>query len=82
MDATKSGNEVGHHIAQNTFNKKIGISRDRGPAVLMSKTDHAKTRTFAGKGNKSMRDDTLLASVLDREWKKCMVRKKKFWTKV
>ncbi|WP_150275410.1 RHS repeat-associated core domain-containing protein [Paenibacillus tepidiphilus] len=60
VDATKGPDEVGHHIAQNAYNKTKGISRNEGPAVLMSKEDHAKTRTFAGKGKAAMREDTEL----------------------
>ncbi|PLR77518.1 hypothetical protein CU633_09975 [Bacillus sp. V3-13] len=46
VDAVKGPDQVAHHLAQNTYNKRIGISRDNGSAVLMSKQDHAKTRTF------------------------------------
>ncbi|MEK0317033.1 RHS repeat-associated core domain-containing protein [Cohnella sp. 56] len=60
VDATKGSDEVGHHIAQNAYNKTQGISRNDGPAVLMKKDDHAKTRTFAGKGKAAMREDTEL----------------------
>ncbi|MHC1731936.1 MAG: DNRLRE domain-containing protein [Bacteroidales bacterium] len=57
VDKIRKVDEVGHHMAQNAYNKKIGISRDDGPALLMSKADHAKTRTYAGKGKKTMRID-------------------------
>jgi hypothetical protein len=60
VDAAKGSDEVGHHIAQNAYNKTQGISRNEGPAVLMSKADHAKTRTFAGKGKAAMREDAEL----------------------
>ncbi|WP_042230003.1 hypothetical protein [Paenibacillus popilliae] len=60
VNASKGQNEVGHHIAQNAYNKRNGISRNDGPAVLMSKYDHSMTRTFAGKGKASMRADDAL----------------------
>ncbi|MFC4812428.1 RHS repeat domain-containing protein, partial [Paenibacillus sp. GCM10023250] len=57
VNATKGSDEVGHHIAQNAYNKTQGISRDDGPAVLMSIADHAETRTYKGKGKAAMRVD-------------------------
>lgn len=54
VNASKGADEVGHHIAQNAYNKTIEISRNDGPAVLMSKSDNALTRTFRGKGKRTM----------------------------
>jgi uncharacterized protein RhaS with RHS repeats len=48
---------VGHHIPQNAYNRTIGLERNDGPAVLMTKEDHKNTRTFSGKGNVTMRQD-------------------------
>ncbi len=62
VDKGKRLNEVGHHIPQNAYNKKIGISRSDGPSVLMSKADHAKTRTFAGRGKQAMKVDKGLSA--------------------
>ncbi|ARU63594.1 hypothetical protein CBW65_23200 [Tumebacillus avium] len=61
LDKVKGPNEVPHHIAQNAYNKTKGISRNDGPAVMMSKEDHAKTRTFAGRGKATMRQDADLS---------------------
>ncbi|WP_139490061.1 RHS repeat domain-containing protein [Brevibacillus dissolubilis] len=57
VDKVKGPNEVGHHIPQNAYNKTQGVSRNNGPAVKMTKVDHAQTRTFAGKGKKTMKED-------------------------
>ncbi len=54
---------VGNHVPQNAFLKTQGISRNDGPAILMTNEAHALTRTFAGKGKQSMRLDA--ASNLD-----------------
>ncbi|KXJ35561.1 hypothetical protein AX282_21865 [Bacillus spizizenii] len=62
VNKIKRSGQVGHHMPQNAYNKKIGISRNRGPAVLMSKKDHAKTRTYAGRGKKTMRIDRHLTA--------------------
>ena len=57
VNATRGADEVGHHIAQDAYNKTIGISRNDGPAVLMTKEDHLLTRTYAGKGRMTMIND-------------------------
>ncbi|MGF1751958.1 hypothetical protein, partial [Vibrio cionasavignyae] len=57
LDKAKALGEVGHHMPQSAFNKTIGLSRSDGPAVGMTTADHALTRTYAGKGKKSMRVD-------------------------
>ena len=57
VDAGKGADEVAHHIPQNAYNAKNDVSRGKGPALLMSKIDHALTRTFAGRGKKTMRTD-------------------------
>jgi hypothetical protein len=44
-------------MPQNAYNRKKGISRNRGPAVLMTKKDHKLTRTFAGRGKATMKQD-------------------------
>ena len=62
VDATRGSNEVGHHIPQNAFDKQIGISRNDGPALLMSNEDHALTRTFAGRGRATMVSDAGLSA--------------------
>ncbi len=49
-------------MPQNAFNKTGGLSRSNGPAVGMTKADHALTRTYAGAGKKSMRVDAGLNS--------------------
>jgi hypothetical protein len=49
-------------MPQNAFNRTIGQSRSDGPAIGMTTTDHALTRTFAGKGKASMRQDAGLSS--------------------
>ncbi|MDR9865680.1 RHS repeat-associated core domain-containing protein [Pseudomonas baetica] len=64
MDAKRQADEVGHHMPQNAYNKTIGVSRNDGPAVLMTTQAHAQTRTFSGRGKASMRkdgEDNLLA---------------------
>nr|WP_315447246.1 RHS repeat-associated core domain-containing protein [uncultured Pseudomonas sp.] len=57
MDAKRQTNEVGHHMPQNAYNKTIDVSRNDGPAVLMTTEAHAETRTFSGRGKASMRKD-------------------------
>lgn len=44
-------------MAQNVFNKSIGISRTNGPALLMTKEDHALTRTFGWNDARAMKED-------------------------
>ncbi len=62
VDACRGADEVGHHMAQNAYNKTIGISRNDGPALLMSKEDHELTRTFKYKGAQTMKDDVGLSA--------------------
>ena len=57
MDAKRKVNEVGHHMPQNAYNKTIDVSRNNGPAVLMTTDAHAEARTFSGRGKASMRKD-------------------------
>ena len=57
VNKLKGTKYVGHHMPQNAYNKSIGISRGKGPALLMTKADHKLTRTFAGKGKATMRID-------------------------
>lgn len=49
-------------MPQNAFDKTIGLSRNDGPALLMSKEDHALTRTFAGRGKATMIEDVGLSA--------------------
>ena len=60
MDAKRGPDEVGHHMPQNAYNKTIGLSRNDGPSVLMTKDAHELTRTYAGKGKGTMRTDSAL----------------------
>ena len=62
VNATRGADEVAHHMPQNAFDKTIGLSRNDGPALLMSKDDHALTRTFAGKGKGTMVSDAGLTA--------------------
>ena len=62
VDGAKKSGEVGHHIPQNAFNNTIGLSRSNGPAVGMTNSDHALTRTFSGRGKRTMRIDCGLNS--------------------
>jgi len=62
VNASKGVNEVGHHLPQNAFMEKIGISRNDGPALLMTKADHMLTRTFAGRGSSTMIRDAGLTA--------------------
>ena len=57
VNATRGEDEVGHHMPQYAYDKKNGISRNDGPALNMSKDDHALTRTYAGRGKKTMVTD-------------------------
>lgn len=49
-------------MAQNRYNYDIGISRSNGPALLMTKEDHALTRTFKGRGKSTMIADAGLSA--------------------
>lgn len=49
--------EVPHHMPQDAANRGIGMSRGDGPALGMTTGDHAATRTFSGRGNRTMRED-------------------------
>jgi len=50
-------------MPQNAFDKTIGLSRNDGLALLMSKEDHALTRsTFAGRGKATMIEDVGLSA--------------------
>ena len=80
VDATRGTDEVGHHMPQNAYNKTIGISRNDGPALLMSKEDHALTRSFAGRGKATMKEDIGL-SARQRMAKDLWYIKNKFGTK-
>lgn len=80
VDATRGADEVGHHMPQNAYNKTIGISRNDGPALLMSKEDHALTRSFAGRGKATMKEDIGL-SARQRMAKDLWDIKNKFGTK-
>lgn len=62
VNAVKGVDEVGHHMAHNAYNKTIGISREDGPALLMTKKDHSMTRTFAGRGRNAMINDVGLTA--------------------
>lgn len=62
VDAGKGVDEVANHMPQNAFDKTIDVSRNKGPALLMTKEDHALTRTFAGKGKTAMRLDEGLSA--------------------
>lgn len=45
-------------MPQNAYMKKeLGVSRDNGPALLMSQKDHELTRTFKWKGAMTMKTD-------------------------
>lgn len=67
-------------MPQNAYEKTIGISRDDGPALLMSKEDHALTRSFAGRGKATMKEDIGL-SARQRMAKDLWDIKNKFGTK-
>jgi hypothetical protein len=62
LDAARAAGEVGHHMPQNAFNRTVGRSRADGPALGMTTKDHAMTRSFAGKGNRTMRVDAELSA--------------------
>lgn len=61
--------EVGHHMQQNAANRKLLAAGEKGesgkpiritaegPALLMIRAHHKKTRTYGGKGNASMKND-------------------------
>ncbi len=61
VNATRGADEVGHHMPQNRFNEKnLNMSKNDGPALLMTKKDHALTRTYRGKGKHTMIVDEAL----------------------
>ena len=80
VDATRGPDEVGHHMPQDAYNKTIGVSRNDGPALLMSREDHALTRSFAGRGKATMKEDIEL-SARQRMAKDLWDIKNKFGTK-
>lgn len=49
-------------MPQYAYEKTVGISRNDGPALLMSKEDHALTRSFAGRGKATMIEDIGLSA--------------------
>gem|GEM_PF-3938786 len=57
LDKAGLDGEVGHHMAQNAYNKTIGVSRGDGPALGMLIEDHELTRTFSGRGARTMQKD-------------------------
>ena len=57
LDKNRLPGEVGHHMPQNAANRAEGLSRNDGPALGMSVEDHALTRSYGGRGNRSMADD-------------------------
>ena len=57
VNNNKGVNEVGHHMPQNAYNKRKGVSLSDGSALLMTNEDHALTRTFKANGIKSMKED-------------------------
>ena len=58
VDASRGANEVGHHLPQNAYNvNELGMTRNEGPALLMTKEDHALTRTYRGRGKQTMISD-------------------------
>ncbi len=60
LDRAKLPGEVGHHMPQAKWWETKGISRADGPSLGMATEDHALTRTYAGRGAKSMREDVNL----------------------
>jgi RHS repeat-associated protein len=57
LNKTKGADEVAHHIPQDALNRTTtGLSRADGPALGMTKADHALTNTFAGRGVKALRE--------------------------
>ncbi len=55
VNASRGADEVAHHLPQNAYNvNELGMTRNEGPALLMSKEDHALTRTYRGKGKHTM----------------------------
>lgn len=63
VNEVKGVDEVAHHMPQDAYNAKNGVSRGKGPALLMSKIDHALTRIFSGRGKKTMRTDDGLTAM-------------------
>ena len=47
-------------MPQNAFLKNENISRSDRPSILMTKEGYKKTRTFVGRGKKTMKDDAIL----------------------
>jgi len=62
LDSAKRPGEVAHHMPQNAYNREIGRSRSRGPAMGMTTKDHSLTRTFRGRGKATMRLDAGLSA--------------------
>ncbi len=62
LDAARQAGEVGHHAPQNAYNRTIGRSRADGPALGMTTEDHVLTRTWRGRGVRSMREDAGLTA--------------------
>ena len=61
VDASRGDGEVGHHLPQNAYNvKELGMTRNEGPALLMTKEDHALTRTYRGRGKQTLISDKRL----------------------
>ena len=55
VDASRGTDEVGHYLSQNAYNvNELGMTRNEGPALLMTKEDHALTRTYRGRGKQTM----------------------------
>ena len=58
VNANRGSDEVGHHLPQNAYNQReLHLARNEGPAILMTKEDHAFTRTYKGKGKHTMISD-------------------------
>jgi RHS repeat-associated protein len=62
LDKAKLAGEIGHHVPQNAFNRTRSLSRRDGPAIGITIEDHRLTRTFAGRGRRTMRQDAELNS--------------------
>lgn len=55
---SRGEDEVGRHLPQNAYNvNELGMTRNEEPALLMTKEDHALTRTYRGKGKQTMIND-------------------------
>lgn len=57
LNALKGVDEVAHHMPQNAFMRELGISRNDGFALGMTRAEHMLTRTYAGRGALTMRTD-------------------------